>query len=90
LYIEYYIAKMNSTFTLYILYIVYRLKEHNFPVHCLPTVVKAGTRIGDLRDTWFGIPKGTPILVGLGDLQCSFKAAAKHTTDAGNFPISYS
>ncbi|WAR02224.1 SHPK-like protein [Mya arenaria] len=41
------------------------LQEHNFPVFCLPNVIEAGSRIGDLSYEWFGIPKGTPILAGL-------------------------
>ncbi|KAL4224095.1 hypothetical protein ACF0H5_017549 [Mactra antiquata] len=58
------------------------LQEANFPVHLLPHVTEAGNQAGTLCKDWLGISKGTPVLVGLGDLQCSFVSASKNNHDA--------
>lgn len=49
----------------------------------LPVVVEGGTKVGSLCKDWFGIRCGTPVLAGLGDLQCSFLSAVQTDTDAG-------
>lgn len=53
-------------------------------MHMLPMVVEGGSQVGGLCKDWFGIKRGTPVLVGLGDLQCSYLSAVKSETDAGN------
>ncbi|XP_045172025.2 sedoheptulokinase-like [Mercenaria mercenaria] len=58
------------------------LREANFPVHVLPVVERSGSQAGTLCTEWFGIPKGTPVLAGLGDLQCSFVSGSEGETDA--------
>lgn len=58
------------------------LKEAGFPVHLLPMVTPTGSKVGELCDSFFGIPKGTPVLAAMGDLQCSFKSAVQSLTDA--------
>uniref|UniRef100_A0A6A7G467 Sedoheptulokinase-like n=2 Tax=Hirondellea gigas TaxID=1518452 RepID=A0A6A7G467_9CRUS len=37
----------------------------------LPTVVESGQVAGTLPANWYNIPKGTPVMASLGDLQCS-------------------
>ena len=51
----------------------------------LPVVVEGGTKVGGLCKDWFGIKQGTPVLVGVGDLQCSFLSAIATDTDAGKW-----
>lgn len=58
------------------------LRDAEFPVHLLPNVVKSGSQAGTLCCEWFGIPKDTPVLAGLGDLQCSFLSGSEQGTDA--------
>lgn len=58
------------------------LQGVDFPVNLLPNVTKSGEIAGTLSDTWYGIPKGTPVGAALGDLQCSFLATLENTTDA--------
>ena len=38
---------------------------------------------GGLGAAWHGIPRGTPVGVAMGDLQCSILAAQPSHTDAG-------
>jgi len=45
------------------------LRENNFPIDLLPTVVNAGYDAGNLLQKWFFIPEGTPVTSGMGDLQ---------------------
>ena len=59
------------------------LKSSWFPVHLLPRVVIAPAVAGSLQADWHGIPKGTPVGVAMGDLQCSTLAAQPSHSDAG-------
>jgi sugar (pentulose or hexulose) kinase len=68
---------------MFIYYFLYRLKDANFPVHLLPVVERSGSQVGSLSTEWFGISKGTPVLAGLGDLQCSFVSGSEEGRDAG-------
>ncbi|XP_059483457.1 sedoheptulokinase-like [Neocloeon triangulifer] len=47
------------------------LEDAGFPVKFLPHVIPAGGVAGNLKQTWLGIPAGTPVGAALGDLQCS-------------------
>ncbi|XP_012273231.1 sedoheptulokinase [Orussus abietinus] len=58
------------------------LSESGFPLDLLPSKISSGGIAGNLVQTWFGIPAGTPIGVALGDLQCSAYALLKEPTDA--------
>lgn len=58
------------------------LKDCGFPIHFLPDVVKDSDFVGRLIDDWHSIPKGTPIGVALGDLQCSVLATIESIQDA--------
>ena len=49
-----------------------------------------GETIGHLQFDWYGIPKGTPVKVALGDLHCSVYANHKEVTDAGRYCQRYS
>lgn len=58
------------------------LEGSGFPVHLLPDVVKAGTIVGNLPESWFGIPIGTPVGAALGDFQCSVIATLNSPDEA--------
>lgn len=58
------------------------LSSINFPVKLLPKVIKSGELAGKLTSSWNGIPKGTPVGAGLGDLQCSILATLESREDA--------
>ena len=60
-----------------------RLTAAGFPVNLLPSVVEPGTVIGHTATVWHRIPKGTPVLVAMGDLQCSTLSALPGSQDAG-------
>ena len=60
-----------------------RLTAEEFPVDLLPSVVEPGTVIGHTATVWHRIPKGTPVLVAMGDLQCSTLSALPGSQDAG-------
>ena len=50
----------------------------------LPIVAAPGSRAGSLQYDWCGIPVGTPVLVGLGDVQCAARSTLSSESDAGN------
>ena len=50
----------------------------------LPVVTPAGSKVGTLQYSWCGIPVGTPVLAGLGDVQCYTMSALTTDTDASN------
>lgn len=58
------------------------LKDANFPINLLPTVIKSGQFAGKLSVSWNGIPEGTPVSVAMGDLQCSIRATLESKQDA--------
>ncbi|KAG8226874.1 hypothetical protein J437_LFUL006583 [Ladona fulva] len=59
------------------------LAENDFPVHLLPPkVIQSGSIAGNLVNSWYGIPAGTPIGAALGDLPCSVFATLVSNTDA--------
>ncbi|GJQ85007.1 hypothetical protein Trydic_g3669 [Trypoxylus dichotomus] len=58
------------------------LEEAGFPVSLLPDVKNSGEIAECLADNWHMIPKGTPISVALGDLQCSVLATLESINDA--------
>ncbi|XP_072944814.1 sedoheptulokinase-like [Epargyreus clarus] len=58
------------------------LKSIDFPINLLPKVVKSGNIAGQLSSSWNGIPEGTPVGAGLGDLQCSILATLESKQDA--------
>lgn len=59
-----------------------RLEEANFPLHLLPDVTVAGSIVGHMSSTWYGIPEGTPVFAALGDLQCSVYSIMENEHDA--------
>lgn len=61
---------------------LFRLKDTDFPVQFLPAVVAAPSPAGSLKVSWQGIPPGTPVCVGMGDLQCSILATNPSPSDA--------
>ena len=61
----------------------FRLTEAGFPVQLLPVMTTTGSKVGSLQSDWCGIPAGTPVLTGLGDLQCGTLSALTSDTDAG-------
>ena len=65
-------------------YLFCSLKEAGFPVTLLPIVAAPGSRAGSLQYDWCGIPVGTPVLVGLGDVQCAARSTLSSESDAGN------
>ncbi|XP_014783795.1 sedoheptulokinase [Octopus bimaculoides] len=58
------------------------LKKADFPVKLLPHVKESGSSAGNLKCDWFSIPKGIPVLVALGDLQCAIRSTIKDKADA--------
>ncbi|XP_049876251.1 sedoheptulokinase-like [Pectinophora gossypiella] len=58
------------------------LKSVDFPVDLLPKVVKSGDFVGQLKESWSGIPEGTPVGAAMGDLQCSILATLESEYDA--------
>ncbi|XP_076453153.1 sedoheptulokinase-like isoform X2 [Babylonia areolata] len=58
------------------------LKSCGFPVEVLPEVRQAGQVAGHLQQGLEHIPAGTPVLVALGDMQCSVLAALQRPSDA--------
>nr|CAI5842589.1 unnamed protein product [Callosobruchus analis] len=58
------------------------LQEADFPVNLLPEVGESGAVAGNLAGDWHSIPKGTPVGIGLGDLQCSVLSTVERPTDA--------
>ncbi|CAB3230745.1 unnamed protein product [Arctia plantaginis] len=58
------------------------LKDVNFPINLLPSVLKSGQFAGKLSVPWNGIPEGTPVSVAMGDLQCSIRATLESKQDA--------
>ncbi|KAG8185001.1 hypothetical protein JTE90_017027 [Oedothorax gibbosus] len=59
-----------------------KLKEAGFPVHLLPDVTVAGSVVGHMPCSWYGIPEGTPVYAALGDLQCSVFSSMETEHDA--------
>ncbi|XP_072382089.1 sedoheptulokinase-like [Diabrotica undecimpunctata] len=58
------------------------LENASFPVELLPEVRASGEIAGLLAGNWHSVPKGTPIGVGLGDLQCSVLSTVETPQDA--------
>lgn len=58
------------------------LKTAGFPVSLLPEIKTSGDVAGYLADNWHSIPKGTPIGIALGDLQCSVLSTIETNKDA--------
>ncbi|GAB1597755.1 sedoheptulokinase-like isoform X1 [Argonauta hians] len=58
------------------------LKKSDFPIHLLPQVTEDGSWAGTLKSDWCSIPKGIPVLVALGDLQCAIRSTMRDSTDA--------
>lgn len=58
------------------------LKNVDFPINLLPTILKGGKYAGKLNASWNGIPEGTPVSVAMGDLQCSIRATLENQQDA--------
>lgn len=58
------------------------LETGGFPMNLLPDVVESGQVAGELADNWHTIPKGTPVGVALGDLQCSVLSTIENFKDA--------
>ncbi|KAK9890940.1 hypothetical protein WA026_012279 [Henosepilachna vigintioctopunctata] len=58
------------------------LKNDGFPTIMLPEIRISGNIAGLLADTWHCIPKGTPLGVAMGDLQCSVLSTIEEPTDA--------
>ncbi|KAL3270261.1 hypothetical protein HHI36_009316 [Cryptolaemus montrouzieri] len=58
------------------------LDAAGFPVKMLPEIKRTGEVAGLLADTWHSIPKGTPIGVAMGDLQCSVLSTIEKEDDA--------
>lgn len=58
------------------------LQEAGFPVHLLPEIRESSQTAGTLVDSWHGIPKGTPIGLGYGDIQCSVLSTLEFPSDA--------
>ncbi|KAH0819676.1 hypothetical protein GEV33_003118 [Tenebrio molitor] len=58
------------------------LEETGFPTSLLPEIKLSGEVAGFLADNWHSIPKGTPIGIGLGDLQCSVLSTIETSKDA--------
>ncbi|CAG9817419.1 unnamed protein product [Phaedon cochleariae] len=58
------------------------LSAVGFPVNLLPNVKSSGEIAGNLARCWHSIPKGTPIGVSLGDLQCSVLSTVETPNDA--------
>lgn len=58
------------------------LKSGGFPIEFLPKLAKSGSIVTALTDDWHTIPKGTPIGVAMGDLQCSVLATIENPLDA--------
>lgn len=57
------------------------LRDVDFPIGLLPTIVEAGNKAGTLCLNWYGIPAGISILAALGDMQCSFLSCTPKPTD---------
>lgn len=62
---------------------MYRLREAKFPTDYLPSVVEPGFVAGHTAMVWHHIPKGTPVLAAVGDLQCSTLSVQPGAQDAG-------
>ena len=60
-----------------------RLKNAKFPVDYLPSVVEPGIVAGHTAAVWHSIPKGTPVLAAMGDLQCSTLSMLPGPQDTG-------
>ena len=60
-----------------------RLKDAKFPVDYLPSVMEPGAVAGHTAMVWHHIPKGTPVLASMGDLQCSTLSVRPGPQDAG-------
>ncbi|XP_030754440.1 sedoheptulokinase-like isoform X2 [Sitophilus oryzae] len=58
------------------------LKGSGFPVDLLPDIRDTSQLAGRLVDSWHGIPKGTPIGMGYGDIQCSVLSTLENPSDA--------
>ena len=59
------------------------MKAVGFPTDMLPSVIASNQKAGRLSHHWFDIPAGTPVSVGLGDLQCSVRSTmVQSETDA--------
>ncbi|CAG9761181.1 unnamed protein product [Ceutorhynchus assimilis] len=58
------------------------LEKVSFPVELLPEIRNSCKFAGHLVDIWHGIPKGTPIGVGYGDIQCSVLSTIETHSDA--------
>ena len=60
-----------------------RLKDAKFPVGYLPSIVEPGVVAGHTATVWHHVPKGTPVLAAMGDLQCSTLSVHPGPQDAG-------
>ncbi|XP_066253259.1 sedoheptulokinase-like isoform X1 [Euwallacea similis] len=58
------------------------LEKAGFPVYILPEIRDSSQIAGHLVDSWHGIPKGTPIGLGYGDIQCSVLSTLETPSDA--------
>ncbi|KAL1498093.1 hypothetical protein ABEB36_008947 [Hypothenemus hampei] len=58
------------------------LEQSGFPINILPEIRDSNQVAGHLIDSWHGIPKGTPIGVGYGDIQCSVLSTLETPSDA--------
>ncbi|XP_071946632.1 sedoheptulokinase-like [Antedon mediterranea] len=47
------------------------LQNTGFPINLLPNVIQPARKVGELKASWLGIPKGAGVGVAMGDLQCS-------------------
>ena len=62
---------------------MHRLRDVKFPVDYLLSVVEPGVVVGHTAMAWHCIPKGTPVLAAMGDLQCSTLSVQPGPQDAG-------
>ncbi|KAF7272156.1 sedoheptulokinase-like isoform X2 [Rhynchophorus ferrugineus] len=58
------------------------LEKAGFPVDFLPVIKDSSQIAGHLVECWHGIPKGTPIGIGYGDIQCSVLSTLENSSDA--------
>ncbi|KAH1009373.1 hypothetical protein HUJ04_001734 [Dendroctonus ponderosae] len=58
------------------------LEKAEFPVQMLPEIRDSRQTAGNLVDSWHGIPKGTPIGLGYGDIQCAVLSTLENPSDA--------
>ena len=73
-----------------IIFDIFSLEEAKFPVRILPRIAAAGSVAGRTSNKkWRTLPEGIPVLVALGDFQCSFLARQALETDAGSVAATF-